>query len=127
MAIRALLRIPNTIWMTRLASIGTWWRRSRRVSEPPTTISLERTTTPRVPAEYLPLYTYLERRYASSVVLTFEQMEALLGFALPAPAYTEPAWWTASAIPAHSEAWTGAARTATPNLVARIVTFERPT
>lgn len=124
MGIRALLRIPNTIWMTRLASIGTSWRRSSRVSEAPTTISLERTT-PRIPAEYLPLYTYLERRYASSVVLTFEQMEALLGFALPAPAYTEPAWWTGSAVPAHSKAWTGAARTATPNLVARIVRFER--
>ena len=125
MALRALLRIPNTMWMTRLASIGTWWRRSRPVSEPKTIISLERTT-PTVPAEYLPLYTYLDRRYASSVVLTFEQMEALLGFALPAPAYTEPAWWTGSAVSAHSEAWTGAARTATPNLMARIVTFERP-
>lgn len=112
--------------MTRLASAATWWRRSRSVSEPTRTISLERTTPP-VPAEYLPLYTYLERRYASSVVLTFEQVEALLGFALPTPAYTEPDWWTGSAAPAHSEAWTGAARTATPNLVARIVRFERPT
>ena len=125
MAIRALLRIPNAIWMTRLASIGTGWRRSRRAAEATTTISLERTA-PGVPAAYLPLYTYLERRYASSAVLTFEQIEALLGFALPAPAYTEPAWWTGSALSAHSEAWTGPAPTATPNLMARIVTFERP-
>lgn len=82
---------------------------------------------PRVPVEYLSLYTYLEHRYASTVVLTFEQMEALLGFTLPALSYTEPAWWTRAAIPTqrHSDAWTGAGRTATPNLPARIVAFER--
>jgi hypothetical protein len=36
----------------------------------------------RGPAEYLSLYTYLEHR-ASTIVLTFEQRQALLGFALP--------------------------------------------
>jgi hypothetical protein len=82
---------------------------------------------PHIPAEYLSLYTYLEHRYASTVVLTFEQMEALLGFALPAPAWTEPEWWTRAAVPTdwHSAAWTGAGRTATPNLAARVVAFER--
>ena len=82
---------------------------------------------PRVPAEYLSLYTYLERRYASIVVLTFEQMESLLGFALPASACTERDWWTGAAAhtPRHSAAWLGAGRTATPNLTARTVTFER--
>ena len=43
---------------------------------------------------YGPLYQYLEHRYADTVVLTFEQMEDLLGFALPAPARTDSAWWT---------------------------------
>lgn len=83
--------------------------------------------TPRVPAEYLSLYTYLEHRYASTVVLTFDQMEDLLGFALPAPAFTEPDWWTGAAERKNrqSEAWMGAGRTATPNLLARTVTFER--
>ena len=81
---------------------------------------------PRVPAEYLSLYRYLENRYASTVVLTFAQMEALLGFSLPASACTEPDWWTAAAVPQrHSTARTGAGRTATPNLLARTVTFER--
>jgi hypothetical protein len=81
-----------------------------------------------VPAEYLSLSTYLEHRYATTVVLTFEQVEALLGFALPASASTEPGWWTMAAAPAHrhSAAWTEAGRTATPNLLARTVTFERP-
>jgi hypothetical protein len=82
---------------------------------------------PRVPAEYLSLYTYLERRYASVVVLTFEQMEALLGFALPVPACTERGWWASGDVSTNrcSEAWIGAGRTATPNLSARTVTFER--
>ena len=81
----------------------------------------------RVPAEYRALYTYLEHRYAAVVVLTFEQIEALLGGALPTPASTERDWWTGSAAhrQPHSAAWTGAGRTAIPNLSARTVTFER--
>jgi hypothetical protein len=80
-----------------------------------------------VPGEYQSLQKYLEERYASIVVLTFEQMEALLGFALPALAWTEQEWWTGAAVPTNrqSEAWTGAGRTAAPNLAARTVTFER--
>jgi len=84
-------------------------------------------STPHVPREYRPLYTYLERRYASVVVLTFEQIESLLGFALPTPARTEREWWRdIGDTRRHSAAWTGAGRTAAPNLAARIVTFERP-
>ena len=81
---------------------------------------------PNVPREYRPLYTYLERRYASVVVLTFEQIEALIGFSLPTPARTEREWWT-GIVTAQGQcaAWTGAGRTAAPNLAARIITFER--
>ena len=78
---------------------------------------------------YGPLYQYLEHRYADTVVLTFGQMEDLLGFALPAPARTDSAWWTYrdgdAASPHHSEAWSLAHRTATPNLPAGNVLFER--
>jgi|SRR5688572_7652092 hypothetical protein len=82
--------------------------------------------TPGVPAKYLSLYTYLEHRYASTVVLTFEQMESLLGWALPATARTEPAWWTSENSPdRHCTTWTAAKRTAMPNLPAGIVAFER--
>ena len=113
--------------MTLLESVRTWWRRATPASErPPAVFSTERRTS-RVPAEYQSLHTYLEHRYASIVVLTFEQMEALLGFALPAPACTEPGWWAGTGVGTsrYSEAWTGAGRTATPNLSARTVTFER--
>jgi len=80
-----------------------------------------------VPAEYAPLYTYLHDRYASTVVLTFAQMESLLGFALPGAARTERNWWTdtAARTARHADAWTLAHRTAMPNLPARTVVFER--
>jgi hypothetical protein len=75
----------------------------------------------------MPLYTYLDRRYAVTVVLTFEQIEALLGFAPPSPAFADAAWWTgpSGASDHHSAAWTAARRTAAPQLSARIVAFER--
>ena len=82
---------------------------------------------PSVREGYLPLYTYLEHRYASIVVLTFEQIEALLGFALPDAARLEPGWWTGVAAQDTPDvnAWTVAGRTAMPNLPARLVRFER--
>ena len=102
------------------------WRRAAPVPER-VTITPRSPARPRVRDGYLPLYTYLEHRYASSVVLTFEQMESLLGFALPAAARQEPSWWTSDA--GHGardgEAWTAAKRTAMPNLMARHVRFER--
>src|SRR5688572_5286365 len=114
-------------WTTLLQPMRTWWRRFQPVSERPTTVIPTKRSTPQVPAEYVSLYTYLEHRYASSLVLTFDQMEALLGFALPGSACTEREWWTGAAVPTHrhSAAWVRAGRTATPNLPARNVTFER--
>jgi hypothetical protein len=75
----------------------------------------------------MPLYTYLDRRYAARVVLTFEQIESLLGFAPPSPAFADAEWWTApsGANDRHSAAWTAARRSAVPQLGARIVAFER--
>jgi len=78
---------------------------------------------------YGSLQKYLTSRYADVVVLTFAQIEDLLGFALPDPAWVEPGWWAlpvAGAVPsAQSQSWTLAKRTATPNLPAETVLFER--
>lgn len=75
------------------------------------------------------LHKYLEGRYADTVVLTFRQIEDLLGFALPDLARTDAAWWTiaagSGAEPCFSDAWTLASRTARPNLLAQNVVFER--
>ena len=113
--------------MTLLEWVSTWWRTTTPVPERRATVVPMQRPMPRVPAEYMSLYTYLEHRYASTVVLTFEQMEALLGFALPEAARMERDWWTGAAVRTapHSDAWTVARRTATPNLSARTVTFER--
>jgi hypothetical protein len=110
---------PVTAWLR-----GCWRREDVPVS---------RQTTPRdearppVPAAYMPLYTYLDRRYAVTVVLTFEQIEALLGFAPPSPAFADAKWWTGpcEANDRHTTAWTAARRSAAPQLSARIVAFER--
>jgi hypothetical protein len=78
---------------------------------------------------YLLLYTYLDRRYADTLVLTFAQIEDILGFALPDAARLRREWWTHTAIDAggssYSDAWILAKRTAVPNLPARTVMFAR--
>jgi hypothetical protein len=77
---------------------------------------------------YLLLYRYLENRYANTVVLTFLEIEDLLGFALPEPARLHQEWWTDAAkndVPNYSDSWTLASRTAVPNMRAQTVVFER--
>jgi hypothetical protein len=79
--------------------------------------------------KYLPLYRYLENRYANTVVLTFAEIEDLLGIALPDVARLRQEWWTNPdlhmAPPNYSDSWILASRTARPNLLARTVVFDR--
>jgi hypothetical protein len=72
----------------------------------------------RVPAgQYEPVCRYVENRYADTVVLTFAEVEDLLGFSLPDLARVQLDWW--------ANALTVTSRTVTPNLAAEIVSFER--
>src|SRR5258705_9693618 len=102
--------------MTLLERAWAWWRKVAPVPKYRTAVVPRQPGAPHVAAQYLALYTYLERRYASNVVLTFEQMEALLGFALPAVASTEPDLWTnpTSDRRRPPQALAGAPPTATP-------------
>ena len=79
--------------------------------------------------KYLRLYTYLEGRYADRVVLTFTQIEDLLGFSLPDLARRNEEWWTipdpATPSPPYSDSWILANRTARPNFMALTVVFDR--
>jgi hypothetical protein len=82
-----------------------------------------------VPSEYRPLHKYLDERFANTVVLTFSEIEDLLGITLPPPARLQQDWWAnpdLNHIPsAQSHSWIQASRTAKANLVAKIVVFER--
>jgi hypothetical protein len=112
--------------MTLLEWLRPWRARFAPVPPRETRIFPVEQNQPHVPREYRALYTYLAHRYASVVVLTFEQIEALLGFALPTIARTEREWWTDNVdAQRHAAAWTGAGRTAAPNLTAGTITFER--
>jgi hypothetical protein len=79
--------------------------------------------------EYRLLYEYLRDRFSDRLVLTFGQIEDLMGFPLPAPARVQRDWWANSDPGAErsrqSDAWILAGRTASVNLGAQCVTFER--
>ena len=78
-----------------------------------------------------PCTEYLHERYADTVVMTFGEIEDLIGFSLPDAARVEPAWWASAevgGVPSpQSLSWTQANRAATPRLLARVVVFERTT
>jgi hypothetical protein len=81
------------------------------------------------PSQYVSLFNYLDGRYADRVVLTFGQIEDLLGFSLPDPARLSADWWTNpdpnTTLPRLADTWLLANRTAQPNLIALTVVFER--
>jgi hypothetical protein len=90
-----------------------------------------RITTPAiaVDTQYRGLYKYLRDRFADTVVLTFDQIEDLLGFALPDVACRQSEWWAdadaTGGRSAQAQSWTQAGRTATPSVRARTVAFDR--
>jgi hypothetical protein len=84
---------------------------------------------PDTPADYRLLRKYLSDRYADRLVLTFAQIEDLVGFSLPEAARASPAWWAeldpGAGRSAQADAWAQAGRTATVNVPAQTVVFER--
>jgi len=78
-----------------------------------------------VHAAYAGLHAYLKGRFADNLVLTFAEIEDLNGFPLPAPARLHAEWWATGDQSPQSLAWTQAKRTATVNLFARTVLFQR--
>src|SRR5258708_6240452 len=112
------MRVPSWEWLKRRGSAAPRRRETRAEAVKPQGRVMSGT--------YLLLYKYLENRYANTVVLTFAEIEDLLGFALPDQASLHQEWWTdAVAGPGYSDSWILASRTAVPNLKARIVVFER--
>ena len=108
------------------------WMKKRGTTAPPRRAPAAEAMNPKgrvMAGQYQLLYRYLEDRYANTVVLTFAEIEDLLGFALPDQARLHQEWWTEAettmAGPNYSDSWILASRTAVPNLVARTVVFER--
>jgi hypothetical protein len=117
-----------THWTTLLRCVGIGRPRPAAVPQRATRLLSFEEDAVHVAGEYQALWAYLEHRYASVVVLTFDQIEALLGFPLPGVARTECEWWIGTEnTHGHAAAWIGAGRTAAPNLLARTVTFQRAT
>ena len=81
------------------------------------------------PGEYQLLYKYLRDRYANRVVLTFGEIEDIVGFSLPESARRRQDWWVGADLlaprSAQSDSWTMASRTAVANLSAQHVVFDR--
>jgi hypothetical protein len=81
------------------------------------------------PGKYRKLTVYLEKRFADRVVLTFGEIEDLVGFPLPEPARVDGAWWEGPSATANKSeqaaAWVLADRSAIVNFQAGRVTFER--
>ena len=80
--------------------------------------------------EYGLLGKYLRDRFADRVVLTFGEIEDLLGFSLPEQARVQLEWWSSPdpvARSAQAQAWACASRTAVVNLNSQRVVFDRKT
>jgi hypothetical protein len=112
--------------------MGWWWKRRATSAAAPSITAPE--PTPEVTddaGQYHSLYVYLRDRYADRVVLSFADIEALLGFSLPEQARKAREWWeepeAASRASAQSGAWTLASRSAMVNVGARHVVFDRLT
>ena len=77
---------------------------------------------------YRLLHKYLRDRFADRVVLTFGEIEDLIGFSLPEAARLEPAWWDGPAEPGRITSGGGVdlrGRTVVVNLVSCRAIFER--
>jgi hypothetical protein len=107
------------------------WMKKRVSMEPDHTVVVAPVARPqgRKVGRYQRLYEYLENRYADTVVLTFQQIEDLLGFTLPDLARQDDNWWAVGGADSSearcSDAWTLASRTAQPNLRSQVVIFQR--
>ena len=115
------MRIPILDWMKRRSATPSTLRDAlAETPDPPGRV---------MSGKYMLLYKYLQNRYANRVVLTFAEIEDLLGFTLPGQARLHREWWTDAetdvAGSPHSDSWILARRTAVPNMLARTVAFER--
>ena len=100
---------------------------SRVAPDPAPAVFDSRAPTGTLHGKYAPLYNHLIARDGLPWHASFGEIEAVLGFDLPASARRHPAWWAnQKSGRRHSLAWQDAGwRTRDLNLTAETVTFER--
>ena len=109
--------------MSILAWVASLRRSVADVRPPPLREATSRA--PAIAGPYVLLHNYLQHRYANRIVLTFAEIEDLLGFRLPDLARRQREWWTDADVSSHSDAWRLANRSALPNMLAQTVVFDR--
>ncbi len=57
-----------------------------------------------MPSPYQPLATYLAASATGEVMLTFAEIEAILGASLSVTAQVSPSWWSGT-VPPHTRTW----------------------
>lgn len=76
--------------------------------------------------KYLPLAEYLFRNQERKAVLSYRNIEEILGFALPGTAYQFPqSFWANTKTHSYSSAWMRVGYRAKVNAEEKIVTFEK--
>ena len=77
--------------------------------------------------KYAPLLQFLQRQTAEQIILTYAEVESILGFKLPKSAYTYTMWWNPKGHP-HCQAWLQAGYDVADvgeTLRTQIITFDR--
>jgi hypothetical protein len=80
-------------------------------------------------AKYDPLGWYLEQQHDPEVVMTFDEIDSLLGCPLPFSAQECPAWWAnenkRKAMRIHAHAWLDSGFEVSEDLVRRMAIFSK--
>lgn len=74
-------------------------------------------------SKYEPLQKFLKSKQSNRLIMTFSEVEDVLGFKLPASAYKYMAWWDGASQHTQAYSWSKAGFTAKPNLKEKKVEF----
>ncbi len=74
-------------------------------------------------SKYEPLNKFLKSKGSNRIVMTFLEVEEILGFQLPISALKYMAWWDGASQHTQAYSWTEAGFTAKPNLKEKKVEF----
>lgn len=74
-------------------------------------------------SKYNPLHQFLKLNNSIRIMITFSEVEAILGFTLPKSAYKYAAWWDGASQHTQAYSWTEAGYKANPRLNEKQVEF----